>query len=84
MCDCISDIDSKLEEHSLDTAICFAGNALVARTYTSLRRKDNLRPETRSKKPRLFAHTFCPFCGERYDAESAAVLGDEQSGGQPA
>ncbi|MGE4324126.1 MAG: hypothetical protein AB7E60_14010 [Sphingobium sp.] len=65
-CNCIVDIDGKLEEHTLDTAICFFDNELVARTYTQLRRRDTDRPETRSKKPRLFAHTFCPFCGTRY------------------
>jgi hypothetical protein len=65
-CECITEIDARLEEHTLDTAICFSGNSLVARTYSSLRRKDTGRPETRSRKPRLFAHTFCPFCGERY------------------
>lgn len=70
-CNCISEIDSKLEEHTLDTAICFSGNQLVARTYSNLRRKDNNRPETRSKKPRLFAHTYCPFCGVRYEVEPA-------------
>ena len=33
-CNCIADIDSKLEKHTLDTAICFSGNTLVARTYS--------------------------------------------------
>ncbi len=70
-CNCIADIDSKLEKHTLDTAICFSGNTLVARTYSGLRRRDNNRPETRSREPRLFAHTFCPFCGARYQAEPA-------------
>lgn len=70
-CNCISEIDGKLDEHTLDAAICLSNNKLVARTYSSLRRKDNGRPETRSKKPRLFAHTFCPFCGTRYEMEPA-------------
>lgn len=70
-CNCIADINSKLKEHSLDTAICFSDFELVSRTYTSLRRKDNDKPETRNKKPRLFAHTFCPFCGTRYTPEPA-------------
>lgn len=68
-CKCIEEIDAKLEEHTLDTAICFSGNSLVARTYSGLRRKDNGKPETRSRQPRIFAHTFCPFCGTRYYAE---------------
>ena len=68
-CNCIADIDAGLEKHTLDTAICFSGNMLVARTYSGLRRRDNNRPETRSREPRLFAHTFCPFCGTRYVPE---------------
>lgn len=68
-CNCITDINSKLEEHKLDVSICFSGNELVARTYTSLQRKDNGRAETRSKKPCLVAHKFCPFCGTRYEPE---------------
>lgn len=68
-CSCIENINAELEEHVLDTAICLFENQLVSRTVSSLRRKDNHKPETRSRKPRLFAHTFCPFCGTRYEAQ---------------
>lgn len=70
-CNCIADINGKLEEHTLDTAICFSNYELVERTYTTLRRKDTHKPETRSKKPRLFAHSFCPFCGTPYVSDPA-------------
>lgn len=62
-CDCITEINGMLEEHILDTSIAFSLGTLTARTYTDLIRKDNGKKETRSKKPRLFAHSFCPFCG---------------------
>ena len=64
-CNCIADINAKLEEHELDTSIVFGNNELTLATYTQLIRKDNRRPETRSKKPRIMAHTYCPFCGVR-------------------
>lgn len=70
-CNCIADIDGKLEEHSLDSAIVWTDGQLIARTYTQLRRKDNGKPETRSRKPRLFAHSYCPFCGASYKNEPA-------------
>lgn len=68
-CNCISEINGKLEEHELDTSIVFHKNSLIAATYTPLIRKDNSRAETRSKKPQLMAHTFCPFCGTRVRPE---------------
>lgn len=73
-CNCIQQIEAGLDEHTLDTAIMWSrsANTLTSRTYSGLTRKDNGRPETRSKKPRIFAHTFCPFCGVRYDAEVPA------------
>lgn len=72
-CNCIAEIQSKLPEHKLDIAICFSRekNELTARTYTPLDRRDNGKRETRSKKPRLFSHTFCPFCGTRYEPAPA-------------
>ena len=76
-CNCISEIQEKLPEHKLDIAICFSRekNELTARTYTPLDRRDNGKRETRSKKPRLFGHTFCPFCGTRYEAVPNAAGG---------
>lgn len=77
-CNCIDNISKELTEHNLDTAIMWPrdGGTLTSRTYTSLTRKDNGRAETRSKMPRIFAHTFCPFCGERYDPVPAEVAGE--------
>lgn len=70
-CDCISEIEAELPEHKLDIAICFsrANNTMTARTYTALDRRDTGKRETRSKQPRIFGHTFCPFCGARYEDE---------------
>lgn len=68
-CNCIADINSNLEEHTLDTSIALSRDLrrMTERTYSNLIRKDNRKRETRSSKPRLFAHTFCPFCGTRYE-----------------
>lgn len=70
-CNCITDIENKLEEHTLETAIMFGQNAceLTCQTFTGLKRRDTRKSETRSGKPRIFAHTFCPFCGTRYRPE---------------
>lgn len=76
-CQCITEINAELKEHTLDTAIMWGKGALSERTYTSLRRKDTGRSESRSAKPRVFAHTFCPFCGTRYQPEPASA---EQGG----
>lgn len=72
-CKCITEIESNLPEHKLDIAICFSreSNTMTARTYTALDRRDNGKRETRSKQPRLFAHTFCPFCGTRHEPVAA-------------
>lgn len=72
-CNCITAIESKLPEHKLDVAICISRehNTMTARTYTPLDRRDNGKREMRSKKPRLFGHTFCPFCGNRYEPAPA-------------
>jgi len=76
-CNCIDDISKKLSEHQLDTAIVYSRerNTLEARTYTDLKRRDNGRSETRRGKPSIFAHTFCPFCGTRYEPEAPASDG---------
>jgi hypothetical protein len=70
-CQCISEINTQLEEHTLDTAIVYGKQELSQRTYTRLERKDTGRAETRSRKPRVFAHKFCPFCGTHYDPAPA-------------
>lgn len=73
-CNCITALEAELPEHKLDIAIMFSSstNTLSARTYTRLDRRDNGRAESRRDKPRLVAHTFCPFCGTRYDPQAPA------------
>lgn len=73
-CNCINEIDTKLaaEHHlRLDTSICLIGGGLVSATYSRLIRLDTGKEETRSRKPRLFGHTYCPFCGVRSIPEPA-------------
>lgn len=75
-CECIASVNEELAQQGLelDVAICFSrtANRMDLRTYTPLMRKDNGRRETRSSKPRVMAHNFCPFCGLALDAEPAA------------
>jgi hypothetical protein len=77
-CNCIATIEADLPEHKLDVAIMWSrsANTLTARTYTGLDRRDTGKAERRSSKPRLIAHTFCPFCGHRYDPEVDAGEGE--------
>jgi hypothetical protein len=77
-CKCITEIEAMLPEHKLDISICFSRerNTMTARTYTALNRRDNGKRETRSKYPGLFSHTFCPFCGTRYEPEAQQAEGD--------
>lgn len=72
-CNCITEIEANLPEHKLDVAIFFSrtANTMTAQTYTPLERRDNGRRESRSNKPRLFAHTFCPFCGTRHEPDAS-------------
>lgn len=67
-CECLETIDKELAEtgHQLDRAILWDGGQLLARPYSRIMRKDNLKAETRSGKPRVFSFTFCPFCGGKY------------------
>lgn len=68
-CKCIETIEAELPEHKLDVGLSISRdfNSMTMRTYTALQRRDNGRTETRSKKPRQVVHTFCPFCGVRYE-----------------
>ena len=79
-CNCITEIEAldNMKAHKLDVAIMLRGNALVAETYTQLDRRDNGRKETRSGQPKIFAHTYCPFCGERYQPIPAKEAADAQ------
>lgn len=77
-CNCISTLEAELPEHKLDIAIMWSqrSNTLTARTYTRLNRRDNDKAESRSGKPRLVAHTFCPFCGVRHDPGQAEAASE--------
>ena len=82
-CNCIETINAELKEHTLEAGILLRKNGMTSETYSGLIRKDNYRLETRSKKPRYFAHTFCPFCGVRYrdEAEEAAAIAQAVANG---
>lgn len=72
-CECVSRIDEQLSpDHKLDISIFFeTDRTLAGRPYSRILRKDNGKPETRSRKPSVFSFTYCPFCGVRYQAEIA-------------
>ena len=69
-CNCIADFNAKLApEQELDVTFAYSRstNRMTLQTYTDLIRKSTGKSERRSNQPRLAAHTFCPFCGTRYD-----------------
>jgi hypothetical protein len=76
-CNCIKDFNSKLDGQELDTSMCISTDLtqMSLRTYTGLIRNDTGKPENRRTKPRLAAHTFCPFCGTRYEPKAEQTEG---------
>ena len=78
-CNCIADFNEKLApEQELDVSIAFSrtSNRMTLQTFTSLRRKSTGKLETRSRMPRLAAHSFCPFCGTSYNAPANPEAGE--------
>lgn len=75
MCNCISDVESKLDDQRLAVALIMRGNTLIARPYVALFRKDKGVLENRRGKPKSFIATYCPWCGVRYEDEPAEPTG---------
>ncbi len=73
MCDCISQVQAKLEETGkntkLDIPITFSltGKLGADRVTVATCKRDNKKRE----KPLPVFASYCPFCGERYESEEA-------------
>lgn len=63
MCDCIKDIDEKLNSagQCLDATMFGIRKATIM-----LIRKDKWKHENRRSKPTRAVASFCPFCGQKY------------------
>lgn len=71
MCDCIETIDAKLApDHHLNCTMAFRAGELPL-PIINLIRRDTWKPETRRGRVSFIVASFCPFCGERYEAAKA-------------
>lgn len=68
MCDCINKIDGDLKPNGQCLDATMFGERKMAML---LIRTDKWTPETRRSKPRRILATYCPFCGEKYQAAQA-------------
>ena len=69
MCDCIDNINAELKPEGQCLDATMFG---VRKATTRLIRTDKYALENRSYKDKLIVATFCPFCGEKYQAASRA------------
>lgn len=72
MCSCLRETEDELEKigytgAQLSSAFVQIGGAIKVRTYTNA----NYEVETKTGKKKIkkipVTHTYCPFCGEKYE-----------------
>ena len=80
-CTCIADFNEQLApEQELETSIAVSPGpkySMFLATFTPLIRLSNKKRETRSGKPRLASHQFCPFCGISLRGELVRIYSGE-------
>jgi hypothetical protein len=78
MCDCIKEIDSRLDADGQCLNASLFGTRRVA---IGLIRTDKWTAETRRNKPKLMVATFCPFCGDEYARADAGAQTEDSANG---
>lgn len=71
MCDCIDRVNAKLAEHNTKIVVPMWTASGRLTPFVETRKLDATK---RGKAKPLFA-TYCPFCGEKYDARKALAAG---------